>query len=579
MASGSFKTGWGQYTKTYDLIVEWSSAANIAANTSTVTAVIKFYCPYTCDMGQRYSNIVTINGVQYMYDSPAINTKGGETITLATIRSNPIAHNADGSKSVAISAQFRFNASLSGVQYGIQTASNTVALDNIPRAATLTAAPNFNDIDNPTISYSNPAGNAVTELKACISFDGSADDIPFRDIPKTGTSYTFTLTDAERQKIYAKTPNAKSLSVVFSLATNIGGQWHYSKLWRTVNIVNAEPSVNPEIYDADESIVALTHSNKSLIPNYSDIYYNLNAVAKKGATIKSYKVWDNENTKTTATGTFTNIKGWKVNYEVIDSRGNKTTGSTTQSTIIYKELSCSIKGELTTDGVLTMNMNGDFWFGFFGYIANSIKLEYRIKSDNVWGNWVRVNETTAEIASSNTHTYAATVIKEGLDYRKTYTIQARATDALNVVYSTEQTILSYPLFDWGANDFNFNVPVSFNGVPMTDFIVEQGFSNDWFYRKWNSGIGECWRLYYGKVNASQTNYNGYYYSPTITVPYPFTFTNYPCLQANGGSSANMNFVRVFGQYEDAASFVVCGHAADATNTDITVNLYAIGKWK
>ena len=578
MASGSFKTGWGQYTKTYDLIVEWSSAANIPANTSTVTAVIKFYCPYTCDMGQRYSNIVTINGVQYMYDSPAINTKGNETITLATIRSNPIAHNADGSKSVAISAQFRFNASLSGVQYGVQTASNTVALDNIPRAATLTAAPNFNDIDNPTISYSNPAGNAVTELKACISFDGSADDIPFRDIPKTGTSYTFTLTDAERQKIYAKTPNAKSLSVVFSLATNIGGQWHYSKLWRTVSIVNAEPTVNPVSYDTDANIVALKGNDKSIMVHYSDWYYNLNAQAQKGATIQSISVTDKLTTKNTGAGTFIDVNYGVLFYEVIDSRGYKKSGAITLPSFTYTELTCNISGELNALGDLDIEINGNSFNGRFAASSdsyNTLTLEYRWKTaGGAYSDWIKTGAIT-----SIEHKYRGEVKLEGLGYRNSYVIQARITDKIKTVYSTEQTILSYPLFDWGANDFNFNVPVSFNGVPMADFIVEQGFSNDWFYRKWNSGIGECWRLYYGKVNASQTNYNGYYYSPTITVPYPFTFTNYPCLQANGGSSANMNFVRVFGQYEDAASFVVCGHAADATNTDITVNLYAIGRWK
>ena len=171
MASGSFKTGWGQYDKDYELIVEWSSTANVASNTSTVRAVIKFYCPYACDMGKRYNNKVLINGVSYDYTSPAVKTSGNESFTLATIDSGAIAHNADGSKSIAISATFRFNASLSGVQYGEQTASKTVALDNIPRKATVTAAPNFNDEANPTISYTNSAGNAVTSLKACISLE------------------------------------------------------------------------------------------------------------------------------------------------------------------------------------------------------------------------------------------------------------------------------------------------------------------------------------------------------------------------------------------------------------------------
>lgn len=36
-----------------------------------------------------------------------------------------------------------------------------------------------------------------------------------------------------------------------------------------------------------------------------------------------------------------------------------------------------------------------------------------------------------------------------------------------------------------------------------DFIVEQGTSEDWYYRKWNSGIAECWRIiYYGTIDIN-----------------------------------------------------------------------------
>lgn len=34
-----------------------------------------------------------------------------------------------------------------------------------------------------------------------------------------------------------------------------------------------------------------------------------------------------------------------------------------------------------------------------------------------------------------------------------------------------------------------NVPMT---LPIADYIVEQGTSDGWTYRKWNSGIAECW---------------------------------------------------------------------------------------
>lgn len=34
--------------------------------------------------------------------------------------------------------------------------------------------------------------------------------------------------------------------------------------------------------------------------------------------------------------------------------------------------------------------------------------------------------------------------------------------------------------------------LSIGGNTVADFIVEQGTSGTWTYRKWNSGIAECW---------------------------------------------------------------------------------------
>ena len=91
------------------------------------------------------------------------------------------------------------------IQFNIEGAIYTFAvnctgydawdLDRIPRQADITSAPDFNDEQNPTIGYSNPAGNSVNSLQACISLTGASADVSYRDIPKTGSSYTFNLTE------------------------------------------------------------------------------------------------------------------------------------------------------------------------------------------------------------------------------------------------------------------------------------------------------------------------------------------------------------------------------------------------
>lgn len=42
------------------------------------------------------------------------------------------------------------------------------------------------------------------------------------------------------------------------------------------------------------------------------------------------------------------------------------------------------------------------------------------------------------------------------------------------------------------DDLNVNGNIYIQGVKMVDYIIDQGTSDMWTYRKWNSGIAECW---------------------------------------------------------------------------------------
>lgn len=61
-----------------------------------------------------------------------------------------------------------------------------------------------------------------------------------------------------------------------------------------------------------------------------------------------------------------------------------------------------------------------------------------------------------------------------------------------------------------------------------DYVVEQGTSDIWTYRKWNSGIAECWGIY-EMGSACDKAWGGLYYSNAITprINYPFTFKSRP----------------------------------------------------
>ena len=70
-------------------------------------------------------------------------------------------------------------------------------------------------------------------------------------------------------------------------------------------------------------------------------------------------------------------------------------------------------------------------------------------------------------------------------------------------------------------------------APVADYVVAQGISGNWTYRKWNSGIAECW------AKITQTVTPGGAWAGTlnlapyvITVTTPIEFTGIDCVNAN-----------------------------------------------
>lgn len=61
----------------------------------------------------------------------------------------------------------------------------------------------------------------------------------------------------------------------------------------------------------------------------------------------------------------------------------------------------------------------------------------------------------------------------------------------------------------------------------TDYIVEQGTSGGWTYRKWNSGIAECYALFNVVISMSDWNaWEGWTYCrKSVNIPFPLRFVN------------------------------------------------------
>lgn len=131
MASGSFGlTRTGSTSSYISFKCSWSSTANQAANTSTVTVKVtasKSSSSTASTYGQQNTTVTV--GSSSGSNNGSFTLAPGATITLLN-KSFTVAHNNDGTKSVKISANVGGN-----VMYG--NGSATVTLDNIPRYATV----------------------------------------------------------------------------------------------------------------------------------------------------------------------------------------------------------------------------------------------------------------------------------------------------------------------------------------------------------------------------------------------------------------------------------------------------------
>ena len=412
---------------------------------------------------------LTINGVQVYYrkrtgahEFPC--AKGSTSGTLTVV------HDADGKKNISVSLT-------TAIYYGssyAKTNSGTWTLDTIPRAATLNSATNFTDEENPTITYSNPAGNNATTLETYIYADDEKTVlVGAKNLTKTNTSFTYNLTNAERAKLRsAATTN--TLKVKFRIKTVIGSVTYWSSwITKTMTIVNANPIAQMTVIDNNPDTIKLTGNNNSIVKGYSAALYTISATAQKGATISSYNVANGSAKATAASNSFLNATSNVFKYTVTDSRGNKTTGTVNKTLINYVELTVNQKVQMTLVGetgvTMAVNVSGNYFNGSFGAVANTLDVYYRIATDSGdYGNWEPIS---VDIVGNY---YSSSFNITGLSYEKSYKIQTKAKDKLNEIKITPYVSKLKPIFDWGENDFNFNCEIKVNNVSLIDIIYPVG---------------------------------------------------------------------------------------------------------
>ncbi len=344
------------------------------------------------------------------------------------------------------------------------------------------------------------------------------------------------------------------------------------------------------ITETNPSVMDVAGDTGCLVRFYSIVAVRAKATAHNGVGIASLTVACEDGKKVqanadTVQGSLYGVESGKFTVTAVDNRGNRTEKTVTFPMVPYVKLTCAMENtKPSMDGTMAIRISGNFYNGSLGTTDNSFTIiGYRYKVlGGEYSSWIPMSPT---ILDGNFYTATAEVT--GLDYQTAYVVQARVQDTLLnkricVIQTPEYTAKAMPVFDWGDSDFNVNGTLRINEQPVADFVVEQGTFEPWCYRKWNSGLAECW----GSLNRSVNISNGagsLFCSDTcagIQYPTAVTFVSTPSCFAElcaNGYKAWLTTAEA-GTAAKTPGYLILAPSQNL-NGQYTVQLRAVGRWK
>lgn len=571
----------------FKLVFDWYEVSkDIAKNTTDVSWTLDFVA---FGSGVGYVNVylpwvkVSAQGVNLL-NKTLTNADGRVTSTEKTINIGSgtitIQHNSDGTGGI----NWLIEAEGYGTHPGAKNIYEqfTVSLEKIDRIAQITSVKEFNDETNPVLSYYNPTKEKNLSLMIDVEDKyGDLHSVVTKTIAAGVESgeYTVSFTTAQRNTIREYSKDTKSANLRFRLYSTAG----YKDSTYSCPIINADPTFTFSVVDTDSETIRLTGNSNKIIKGYSNPKVTVSASGKKYATISAIGVFCGNDSHTVTNlssfnHTFTDVALDKLYITVVDSRGKRNVLDTTfgDNIIDYTPLGCVLEVDsvdFTNDETVTtkFKVSGPYFNQSFGSSPNSLRASYRYKlGTNDWVDWISFTPT------KTTKSYSATISVQSA-YTDAVEIEVNISDALVSQIQSYKNIAT-PVFDWGEDDFNFNVPVTVKGelnvAGKADIggsitagghadiggylkvggytqldgtvlvrncypvlLVDYGISNGWRYRKYSDGTAECWcGLTYSNV-AITSVWGGIYTSANIALSdFPIKFYETPVCRVdlNGG---------------------------------------------
>lgn len=422
---------------------------------------------------------------------------------------------------------------------------------------------------------------------------------------------TVTLTSAQRTALLNAMATVKSFTGTFALSSFSGSAQIGSTSSRTATVqttaANSAPTLDGFTYeDSNTATKNITEDNRLFIQNHSVLKVTPGtANAKNGATITNYTASCNGLSASNSTvsaitvGKIAKSGSVTVTLSVTDSRGYTAETSQTVTVIPYtKPKISSITLRRTNDIEAEMQIK---FSGSISAVAvdetqkNSVvyvRYRYKKTSESSYGSYTSIYSGTTKNGTSFSYSNLELC---SLDANSSYDFHLQIQDKL---YSLGSLDLYFtvpqgtPLIALRKKKVGINTPnpqatldvagdMRVDGSPLADFVIQQGTSGIWNYRKWKSGTAECWGQY-SFTTAISTAWGVLYESGAIALPnFPFTFAEIPHVHI---STENSNYA-MFVERGSSSSWstttnpgkIFAVRPNTVPSATYKVSIYAIGK--
>ena len=573
--TGSSQKAYGSYLA---YIVEWRAAANPAANTSDVTVNV-YLSHYAVSISAKPISC-TVNGVTKQASSQPLSqsAKVKRKSLLASFSFPGTAHAADGTLSCAVSSAWSCALTYSGAYYASMAVSGTLTGDKIPRAS------------------------SIASLSTNVPLDGAS---PLAvHIDRAVPSYTHTVRFVFGTKSYTVQNAAQEASFVPpqdwlaeipAASAGIGTC--------TVETYNSAAYVG----SASKGFILLCPEDavpvmadpvvtrvQNAVPAAWDLYLqNLSGVKIEaagasgvfGSAVKSYKIECAGYTSDTSSLTVEKLPlagDAAYTVTVTDTRGKSAVKSGSIQVAPYAPPAVDSLAAYRCDHAGNRLENGT-------YLCIKAGASYTVIGENLLSLSAQILLNGGVLYTRTLLAGQAAVIGP-VQADKAYDVKVTAADLFSsgerwAMVSSTRYYLHFKKGGGrgvafgkaaehdGAVELAPELDLMLKGEALSDFVTETGESGGWTYRKWHSGMAECWKFTQIQINVT-TAAGSLYYSDLIPIQLPFAMTDVTFT----GSVGQLETLVNPGQPDaEHINFRVMRCTQHSYNTDIA--LLVKGRWK